>query len=310
MHAPGGMKHALIFVLLAASCRHAQVPLPATPAEAQAETASVARGEYVVRNVAVCGHCHSSDPKNADGTLSGGREFRNWRIGTARGTNLTPDPETGLGAWSDAEIVRAIRNGQSRDGRLIAPIMPYEWFHGMSDADAFSVARYLKSLPPVRNDVRQSPNVIFRIGRALLLRPKPAMSVPSPARGPSPEYGRYLALHVGLCADCHTPRKGLLAKADQSRLFAGTSTPPKGFPANPSNITSDVETGIGGWSESQFIQTIRTGVNPSGVSLHPFMPWHEMSRMSDDDLRAIYRYLRTTTPVRNQVTRRAAAAQE
>ena len=272
------------------------------------QTASVARGEYIVRNASVCGHCHSGDPKNADGSLSGGREFHNWRIGTARATNLTPDPETGLGAWSDAEIVRALRNGQSRDGRLIALIMPYEWFHGMSDADAFAVAHYLKSLPPVRNEVRQSPNLVFRIGRALLLKPRPATAVSSPAREPSPEYGRYLALHVGLCADCHTPRKGLLAKADQSRLFAGTSNPPKGFPANLSNITSDVETGIGGWSESQFLQTMRTGVNPAGVHLHPFMPWPEMRRMSDDDLRALFLYLRTTKPIRNRVARREAAA--
>ena len=232
-------------------------------------------------------------------------EFHDWRIGTARATNLTPDPETGLGAWSDAEIVRALRNGQSRDGRLLAPVMPYEWFHGMSDGDAFAVARYLKSLSPIRNAVRQSPNLIFRIGSGTLLSPKPAVSTSSPSPGPSPEYGRYLAHYVGLCADCHTPRKGLLAKADQSRLFAGTSNPPKGFPANPSNITSDPETGIGRWSESDFVRAMRTGVNPAGISLHPFMPWHEMGRMTDDDLRALYRYLQTTTAIRNEVKRQA-----
>jgi mono/diheme cytochrome c family protein len=292
----------LISILLAMGCGHARIPLPTAPA-----SASVARGEALVRNVSVCGHCHSGDPKNADGPLSGGREFHNWRIGTARASNLTPDPETGLGAWSDAEIVRALRNGQSRDGRLLAPVMPYEWFHGMSDEDAFAVAHYLKSLPPVRNAVRQSPNLIFRIARGMLLAPKPAASIPSPAPAASPEYGRYLALHVGLCADCHTPRKGLLARADQTRLFAGTSNPPKGFPANPSNLTSDPETGIGRWSESDFVQTMRTGVNPAGIHLHPFMPWHEMKRMSDEELRALYLYLRTTTAIRNEVTRRAPA---
>jgi mono/diheme cytochrome c family protein len=292
----------LISILMAMGCGHVQIPLPAAPA-----SAPVARGESIVRNVAVCGHCHSGEPKNADGPLSGGREFHDWRIGTARASNLTSDPETGLGAWSDAEIVRALRNGQSRNGRLLAPVMPYEWFHGMSDQDAFAVAHYLKSLSPVRNVVQQSPNVIFRMARTTLLAPKPAVSTSAPAPGPTPEYGRYLAHHVGLCADCHTPRKGLLAKADQTRLFAGTSNPPKGFPANPSNITADLETGIGRWSESDFVQTMRTGVTPAGIHLHPFMPWHEMGRMSDDDLRALYRYLRTTTAVRNDVTRRARA---
>ena len=305
------MKYAPLFlrlslpILLVVSCRHAQIPLPL----ASAESVSVERGEYIVRSVAVCGHCHSGEPKNADGPLSGGREFHNWRIGTARASNLTSDPETGLGSWSEAEIVRAIRNGQSRDGRLIAPVMPYEWLHGMSDADAFAVARYLKSLPPVRNAVQQSPNLAFKIGRGLLLQPKPAVQVPDPAHASSPEYGRYLAMHVGLCADCHTQRGGLLAKADMSRLLAGTSNPPKGFPANPSNITSDVETGIGGWTETQFIETMRTGVNPKGVRLHPFMPWPEMRRMSDADLLALYRFLKTTKAIRNEVTRKEAPAE-
>ena len=301
-HAPFLIRIALP-ILLFAGCRHASVPVPSLPLTT-ATAATASRGEYIVRSVAVCGHCHSNDPKNADGVLSGGREFHNWRIGTARGTNLTPDPETGLGAWSEAEIVRALRNGLSRDGRLIAPIMPYEWFHGMSDQDALAVARYLKSLAPVRNPVRQSPNLLFKIGRAMLLRPKPAQSSSSPAAGPSPEYGGYLAQHVGLCGDCHTPRKGLLAKPDRARLFAGTSTPPKGFPANPSNLTPDAETGIGRWTEEDFIRTMRTGVNPSGVELHPFMPWRELRRMTDDDLRAMYRYLRSIPAIRNEVKRR------
>jgi mono/diheme cytochrome c family protein len=296
----------LLLILFSASCKHAPVAVPSLPVTTAATAETAARGEYIVRSVAVCGHCHSADPKNADGVLSGGREFHDWRIGTARGSNLTPDPDTGLGAWSEAEIVRALRNGQSRDGRLLAPVMPYEWFSGMSDEDAFAVARYLKSLAPVRNPVRQSPNLIFKIGRATLLAPKPARSSTSPAAGPSAAYGGYLAQHIGLCGDCHTPRKGLLSKPDRSRLFAGTSTPPKGFPANPSNLTPDAATGIGRWTEEDFLRTMRTGVNPSGVQLHPFMPWHELRRMSDDDLHAIYRYLRSIPPIRNEVKRRAS----
>jgi mono/diheme cytochrome c family protein len=269
---------------------------------ALADDAALARrGEYLVRNAAVCGHCHSADRKNPDGPLSGGAEFRNWRLGIARASNLTPDPETGLGAWSDEEIVRALRTGRSRNGRLIAPVMPYEWFHGMSDDDALAVARYLKSLPPVRNEVRQSPNLAFRIGRTLFLRAKPVASMTAPAPGATVEYGRYLALNVALCADCHTPRGGVRAAADKSRLFAGMAKPPKGFPAKPSNLTPDAETGIGRWSENDFVQTIRTGRAPDGRELHPFMPWHEQRRMTDDDLRAIYRYLKTVPPIRNRV---------
>ncbi len=292
-------RHLVILALLALGCQHAQVPLPsASPTTA----ASAARGEAIVRNVAVCGQCHAEDPRQPDGPLSGGKQFRDWRIGVARGSNLTSDRETGLGHWSEAEIVRAIRNGLSKEGELLSPVMPYEWFHEMSDDDAFAVARYLKSLPPVRNDVKQSPNLVFKLG-ALFLGPKPAISVSAPPRRATAEYGGYLAKHVALCAECHTPRAGLLQKPDVSRLFAGVSDPPSDFPKKPSNLTPDAETGIGRWSEDDYLQTIRSGRDPSGRSLHPFMPWRELRRMPDDDLRAIYRYLKTLPPVRHDVTK-------
>jgi mono/diheme cytochrome c family protein len=261
----------------------------------------------IVRNMAVCGGCHAASERDPDGPLSGGREFRDWRIGTARASNLTPDNETGLGTWSEAEIVRALRTGQRKDGRLLAPVMPYEWFHEMSDDDAFAVARYLKSLPPVRNEVTQSPNLVFRAAR-LFLRPKAITSAAAPAPGPTAEYGGYLSQHAALCAECHTPRTGIRSTADKTRLFAGMTNPPKGFPANPSNLTPD-STGIARWSEDDFVRTIRTGVDPAGVHLHPFMPWRQNGRMADADLRAIYRFLRTLPPVHNEVPRRPAPAE-
>lgn len=261
-----------------------------------------------MKNVAVCGHCHAADPKrDVDGPLSGGAEFRDWRLGVARASNLTSDSDTGLGRWTDGEIVRALRNGQSRNGRLIAPVMPYEWFHDMSDADAFAVAQYLKSTAPVRNAVTQSPNFWFRLGKLFFLRPKPALSAQAPARAATAEYGQYLAQHAGLCGDCHTPHSRLLSRPLKRMLFAGMTRPPKGFPANPSNLTPDEETGIGRWSEPDFVKAMRTGVRPDGTRLHPFMPWRENARMTDDDLLAIYRYLRTLPPRHNAVPHRSGA---
>ena len=290
---------ALALMLCGLGCSHTQVPLPQLPASASTSMAGAERGEYIVRSVAVCGSCHAAvgQERDPDGPLSGGMEFHNWRIGTARASNLTPDPETGLGAWSEAEIVRALRNGQSRNGRLITPVMPYEWWHEMSDEDAFAVARYLRSLPPVRNEVKQSPNLVFRLGK-VFLRPKPAKSVTAPPRSASAEYGAYLSQHVGLCADCHTQRVGLMQKADKSRLFAGMSKPPKGFPSETPNITPHPETGIGKWSEADFVKAMRTGVTPSGEKLKPFMPWPKLKRMTDDDLHAVYAYLRTVPAIR------------
>jgi mono/diheme cytochrome c family protein len=294
--------------VVALACHRTNVPLPALSEIVGLDTARlVARGEYVVRNVAVCGGCHAADPKrDVDGPLSGGMEFKDWRIGTARAANLTSDQATGLGAWSEAEIVRAIRNGEAKDGRLLAPIMPYEWFSGMSDRDALAVARYLKSLPPVQHEVKQRHNFWFALGKLFFLGPKGGTKVSAPQRVPMPAYGAYLSQHVGLCAECHTPRVGIRSAPDKRRLLAGMAKPPKDFPANPANLTPDDATGIGRWTEADFLRTLRTGVDPKGDTLHPFMPWRQVRRMSDDDLRAIYRYLRTVRPVRNQVPRKAS----
>lgn len=287
-------------IAVLSSCGGGHVPLPALSASTVGDTAGLAaRGEYIVRSVAVCGHCHSADPRNADGPLSGGREFRNWRLGTIRASNLTPDPETGLGRWTDAEIVRAIRSGEDRQGHTLAPVMPYAWFRGMSERDALAIARYLRTLPPVRNEVRNSPSLVYRAAKLFTLGPARPTATVAPRTGPDAAYGRYLANHVSLCGDCHTPRGGVQQKADLDRLFAGDASSP--FPANPANLTPDEETGIGRWTEEDFLRALRTGVNPRGDSIHPFMPWRELRRMRDDDLRAIYRYLRTLPAIRNPV---------
>ena len=294
------------WVLAAAvgACGGGHVPLPQLSTSTVGDPAGlVERGEYIVRNVAVCGHCHSDDPRNADGALSGGRAFSNWRLGAIRASNLTPDAGTGLGSWSEAEIVRAVRNGQDREGHLLAPIMPYEWLSAMGDRDALAVAAYLKTLPPVVRQVRSRPNLVFGAAKIFMLHPAETQGGTPPPRAPTAEYGRYLST-VALCADCHTPRGGLQQTADRHKLYAGDASPPSGFPANPSNLTPDAETGIGRWSEADFLRTLRTGVNPKGDSLHAFMPWREYRRMTDDDLRAIYRYLRTLPAMHNEVPRR------
>ncbi|HEX8451613.1 MAG TPA: c-type cytochrome [Longimicrobium sp.] len=300
---------ALLAAIVAGCAGPASPPLPALSASAVGDTAGlVQRGEHLVRNVSVCGHCHAPPAtRNADGPLSGGAEFRNWRLGTIRAANLTPDSATGIGAWSDAEIVRAIRTGVSRDGRLLAPVMPYEWLSSMSERDAMAIARYLKSQPAVRHEVRSSPNLVFRAARAVILHPAHPRQGMAPRPGPTAEYGGYLADGPGLCADCHTPRGGIQSAADRDRLYAGDATPPAAFPANPSNLTPDSATGIGRWSEGDFVRTLRTGVDPAGARLHPFMPWREYRRMSDDELAALYRYLRTLPPIRNPVPRRSSA---
>ena len=174
--------------------------VPVRPVERWPSTRLIlqmARGEYIVGTPRMCGGCHSADERNPDGPLSGGTEFKDRRLGTIRASNLTPDSVTGLGTWSEADIVRALRSGQRKDGQVLAPVMPYLWLNRMSDGDAFAVARYLKSLPPVRNEVLQNPNLVFKVAR-LFLRPEVPVVVRAPARGPTAAYGNYLADHVAL----------------------------------------------------------------------------------------------------------------
>jgi mono/diheme cytochrome c family protein len=294
----------VVGLLTLMACGGGRAALPhLTPAVIGDTTGLIERGEYIVRSAANCGHCHAAadDP---DGPLSGGRAFRNWRLGTVRASNLTPDPATGLGGWSDAEIVRAVRNGVDRHGRVLAPVMPYAWFSGLSERDGLAIARYLRTLQPVRNAVRQEHNLIYAIGEVFFLGPEPSRQPIAPRRAATVEYGGYLAHHVALCADCHTARSGLRNRHDMDRLFAGNAGPPAGFPANPSNITPENSTGIGSWSEDDFVRVMRTGDTPDGRELHPFMPWRQFRRMSEGDLRAIYRYLRTVPPIVNEVPER------
>ncbi|MGH7449525.1 MAG: c-type cytochrome, partial [Longimicrobiales bacterium] len=183
--------------LTVASCGGGRAPLPELIPAVIGDTGGlVERGEYLVRSVANCGHCHAADPEDSDGPLSGGLAFRNWRLGTVRASNLTPDPATGLGTWNDAEIVRAVRNGVDNDGRVLAPVMPYAWFSGMSERDALAIARYLRTLEPVRRVVRQDHNLIYAIGEVLFLKPEQSREALAPRRAPNNEYGEYLALHV------------------------------------------------------------------------------------------------------------------
>jgi mono/diheme cytochrome c family protein len=266
-------------------------------------TGFVETGEYLVRSVAVCGQCHAEDIRDPDGPLLGGFEFKSWRFGTYRAANLTPDSATGLGRWTVGEIVRALRTGVDDQGKVLLPVMPYEWLRQLSDRDALAIALYLKSAEPVRQETEDDPNLIISLVGELFIRPAPPVegSVQAPPLEPSVEYGRYLAVTVGLCANCHTPRGGLQQGFDRDRMFAGDPDPPGDFPVPPANLTPDSATGIGRWSEEDFIRTIRQGVNPDGDSLNSFMSWKQYGRMTDMDLRAIYRYLRTLPPIRNEI---------
>jgi mono/diheme cytochrome c family protein len=171
---------------------------------ASAET-PVERGRYLVTTIAACGNCHT--PRNTAGKpiagreLAGGFEFDDPGVGHIVGTNITPDKETGIGNWSEAEIVTALRDGKRPDGRLIRPPMPIPVYRQLSDGDAAAIAAYLKSVKPVRNTVAEAQ---YKIP----LPPSygaPITHVAEPLRADKVAYGAYLSGPLGHCVLCHTP---------------------------------------------------------------------------------------------------------
>jgi len=267
---------------------------------AEAQT-PVERGKYLVEVIGACGNCHT--PKGAAGELAGKHMAGGFKIeegfGVAIAPNITPDRETGIGSWSDVEIIRAIREGKGRDGRTLGPPMPYGLYRDLSDVDVKAIVAYLRTLPAIKNRPERS--------RYLIKLPSfwgpPVGVVSEPSKRDPVKYGAYLAGPVAHCAECHTPVSpdgGM----DTTRLFAGgfKFTGPWGA-SYSSNLTPDRETGIGAWTDAQIVAGIY-GVKPNGQPVLPPMPWpYYAGRIADGDLKAIVAYLRSLPPIRHAVRR-------
>ncbi len=275
--------------------------LLAAPAFADGD---VERGKELFALAGGCG-CHNM----ADGTIgSGGREIPT-PFGTFYGTNITPDRETGIGAWSDAEIIAAIREGYARGKGVEAPVMPYYQFAGMSDADVRALVAYLRTLPSVRRENRAAevtlplPRLAYRAWRILF-----APRIGAPAETPTEplDRGRYLVNHVSICGDCHTARDRFGA-FDLSLYLAGTDDGPDGKPVP--NITPDADTGLAKWRESHFVEVLQTGMLPNMDNVQGMMaevvdgygggPGY--SQAPESELRSIAKYMKSVPPVRHHV---------
>lgn len=274
---------------------------------ASSDSTVVERGRYIVRDVAPCASCHG-DPSQrpaymmgADVPLSGGFVF-DIPPGRFYPRNLTPDPETGLGNVSDRAIARALRYGVGHDGRALLPFMEMQ---GLSDDDLQAVVSYLRTQAPVRNPVPPHYyNVLGRVVKATALaHPVGPASTPltTAPRGASLETGRYLVESVALCWACHTQRSQMTGALTGPRFGGTTGLTEADDPTHswsPPNITGDPETGrLGKLTEDQFVARFRQGRVLPGSP----MPWQAFSRMSEDDLRAIYRYLKTVPAVKRDV---------
>ena len=281
--------------------RPAMAPPPDVHAEATPER--LARGKYLFK-LADCDGCHSErDFSRFGGPVVEGRRGVGTVFPAAMGLpgviappNITPDCETGIGTWTDGEKIRAIREGLDRDGRTLFPMMPYENFRHMSDDDVLSLVAYLDSLPPVKYLVPQT-RVSFPVSVLIKGAPRPARGVASPNRHDPLKYGEYLVRMAG-CMGCHTAS---LSGGETFRMAPGVAVV-------SANISPDLHTGIGRWSERDFLDRIyqyrdyaEHGSPQVGPESFTLMPWLNFSQLPPEDLKAIYAYLHSRPPVYKSV---------
>jgi mono/diheme cytochrome c family protein len=275
--------------------------LAATP-----DPSVIARGRYLAYGPGVCADCHTAPAdstslrRGEEPLLVGGREFVT-PPGTFRVPNLTPDSGTGIGRRSDGELARILRYGVRADGRAALPFMAV---HDMSDSDLIALLSFLRAQAPVSNAVPDHDvNFLGKVALAFMLKPTGPDAPPprdSPLSAPTVERGAYLVKATADCAGCHTQRNMIDGSFTGPRLAGGNPFPAEGQPGFvfvPPNLTPDPNTGrMATWTEEQFVTRFRMG---AGIPGSP-MPWRAFGRMTDNDLRAIYRYLRSVPAVEHK----------
>ena len=269
----------------------AQLPPVAASASQPTGAALLARGEYLTR-AGDCAACH---------TLPGGAPFAgglafHLPFGTIYAPNITPDRDTGIGAWSDAEFVRALHAGIGRDGENLYPAFPYTAYALLSTDDALAIRAYLATLRPVHTDTPRN-ELRFPFNQRYGMRAWNLLFLPTHPFTPAPDKdlawnrGAYLVEALGHCGECHTPRN-LLMGLDNSRKFAGADQ--VGWHAY--NLTSDRTNGLGGWSDAQLAQYLSTGhADGHGPASGPMAEAveHSLRYLSPDDIHAMVTYLRS-----------------
>jgi mono/diheme cytochrome c family protein len=256
----------------------------------------VERGAYLAGSVMVCHNCHT--PRGPQGldlsrALSGGSQVFDEPAFKVSGSNITPDKDTGIGNWTDAELKRFLVSGVRPNGTRVAPIMPTAFYAVLTARDLDALAAYLRSVPAVHHD---TPAPEYR--SAL----KPETPTYAGKQANEPELadrlarGRYL-LTIAHCLECHTPEGPSVAHdfAGASGKGGRTFKGPWGESVS-ANITADTAAGIGGWSDDEIKRAITQGIARDGHKLKPPMAYAAYASMTAQDLDAIVAFLRTLPP--------------
>jgi mono/diheme cytochrome c family protein len=278
----------------------AYVAVAAMVAGASASSAEtpLERGTYLMNSIVACGNCHT--PKGPDGRALAGKELSGGDpidspVFHAIPANITPDKETGIGNWTDEQIVNAIRNGKRPDGTIIGPPMPIAFYRDMSDSDAKAIVAYLRSIRPISN---KSAKSTYKIPLPAAYGP-PVTHVADVPRTNHVAYGKYLATGLGHCMDCHTPQ--VQGRPDMTKMGAGGNPfgSPNGGVILSANLTPGNPNGMAGWTNDQVKTAITTGMRPDRplVRLMAF-DWYK--NISTADLNDLIAFLRTLKPVKSQ----------
>ncbi|EAZ80498.1 c-type cytochrome [Algoriphagus machipongonensis] len=308
----------LVLILVIGSVAYLQLAFPQVP-EASELTLDysqerIERGEYLANHVTVCMDCHStrdfslfSGPP-VPGTLGkGGDKFDHGMgfPGVFYSKNITP---AGISDYTDGELYRVITTGVTKDNRPMFPVMPYLYYGKMDPEDIYSIIAYIRSLDPIDYEVPES-SPDFPVNLILRTIPTPGEPTTIPSTSDQVAYGKYLVNASG-CAECHTPvtEQGQIIPElmfSGGRVFGN----PDGSILRSSNITQDA-TGIKDWTEERFVNQFKQYVDSGYVApkipageFNSIMPWIMYGGMKEDDLKAIYAYLKTIEPISNSVVK-------
>lgn len=291
---------------------------PAPDFKVEATPERIARGEYLANHVSVCIDCHStrdwsrfSGPPTP-GTLGKGGDIFDQKFGfpgVYYAKNITPE---GISRYTDGELFRTITTGVSKEGRAMFPVMPFHYYGQMDEEDIKSIIAYIRTLPSIKSEVPESSSD-FPMNFIINTIPHEAHFTKLPPKTDVVNYGKYLT-NAAACIDCHT-------KFEKGSLVAGTEFGggrefpfPDGSIVRSANISSDEETGIGGWDDETFVSifkahsdsaTLATKLKPG--EFNSIMPWTMYGKMKEEDLKAIFAYLKTVAPVKNEVSKFTAA---
>ncbi len=308
----------VIFLAVSGLLTYAKIALPnvgdAPELKVEATVDRIERGRYLAHSVAVCLDCHSTRDWSkfsgpiVPGTLGKGGDRFDENVGFPGvyvAKNITP---FGITRYTDGELYRVITTGVTKEGKVVFPVMPYPYYGKMDDEDIYSLIAYIRTLDPIEN---QTPESTSNFPMNFIINTIPQKGNPTKRPDPNNQlaYGAYL-VNASSCIECHT-------QADNGQIikelaFAGGRE--FGFPdkstVRSSNITPDEETGIGKMTSREFISKFKiyadssyTSPNVKAGEYNSIMPWTMYAHMTEQDLSAIYAYLRTVTPVKNSVVK-------